>query len=240
MTAFYDITCASIPAHYLDRLAAVRSQKQIKAHRIDGVIWLTWPSNTKEVAELIFPLFGAELYQRQRQHWFAFRRQLPTFDVPDLTNARPLADLLFPTSVSLPSVPGDLPPPMPLTLVSDSTPRLATAMQCKLVDLHDWLDSVPTVRFSELKALRQLDSILILGRDLPPIAESQRFWGTRLLTPLGSRYDPFFPEATLLDILDLASKQLLLLRPTGMELIDQSHATPLTRAAVRLALREGR
>lgn len=239
MSPFRDITCASIPAFCQDRLASVRAQKQIKAQCIGGTIWLIWPSSTKDVAELIYPLPGSELYQRQQQYWFAFRRQLPSFDVPDLTTARPLAELLFPASVSLPSLPGNPLQPIPLTLITDTTPRLATALECKLVDLHDWLDSVPNVRFSGLKALCKNISILILGKDLPPIAESQRFWGTRLLTPLGYRYDPFFPEATLLDILDLASKQLLLLRSTGMELIDQSHAKPLTRAAVRLALREG-
>lgn len=238
MSPLHSITCASLPAAHLERLAPVRAWKQVKAENRDGTLWLSWPAHTAGVAELLYPLPGAELYERRAQHWFAFKRQLPTFEVPDLGMARPLAELLFPAPVAFPVVPKEGRQPVQLTLAADSTPRDATALVCKLSELHDWLETVPAPRFRELLVLRQREQVLVKGKNLPELAGAQRFWGQRLLVPLGFRYEPFFPETTLLSIFDLAARQLLLLSSSGMELIDTSVAQPLSRAAVKLALAE--
>lgn len=240
MSPLHSITCASLPAVHLERLAPVRAWKQVKAQNRDGILWLCWPAHTTGVAELLYPLPGVELYEKRGLHWFAFKRQLPSFEVPDLGMARPLAELLFPAPVVLPAVPKESRQPVQLTLAVDSTPRQASALVCKLSALHDWLETVPTPRFRELRAMRQREQVLVMGRNLPPVGEAERYWGQRLLVPLGYRYEPFFPEAILLNIFDLAARQLLILSHTGMELIDTSQAQPLTRAGVKLALTEAR
>jgi hypothetical protein len=65
--------------------------------------------------------------------------------------------------------------------------------------------------------------------------EGQRFWGTRLLVPLGLRVEPALPEPVLLDALRVSEQELLVLDPRGGEVIPQDAFRPLKRAGVRRA-----
>jgi hypothetical protein len=239
MTPLHAITCASLPRIHLERLAPIRAWRQVKVQEQGPTLWLSWPEQTAGVAELVFPLPGSELYERREGHWFAFKRQLPSFAVPDLAGAKPLSELLFPEAVTLPTVATAGRPAIPITLLADSQPREVSALRCCAAELHEWMETVPTARFAKVLALRQEDTVFLLGNNLPPIAGAQRYWGNRILTPLGFRYEPLLAEAILVGIFDLASKQMLLVDHQRMELVDSSRAQPLSRAAVKLALAEG-
>lgn len=239
MSSMDSITCASLPIVQLERLASIRSQKQVKGRIHQDKVWLLWNGNNQNIAELLFPIPGAELYERKEDHWHLFQRQLPSFNVPDLSEARPLAELLFPESIPLLPLPSVKLQPLAIKLVADSNPRESAAMLCQLSELHDWLETVPGIRIAELKALRKGNSVLIFGTSLPEISEGQRFWGKRIFVPLGNSYEPFFDEFTMIKIIDLASTQVLFIQHHGIECIDISKAQPLSRASVRLALMPG-
>ena len=57
--------------------------------------------------------------------------------------------------------------------------------------------------------------------------------------PLGFRPDPDLPPATLREAIGAEADELALLHEGGTERIPRAAFQPLTRASIRLALREG-
>jgi hypothetical protein len=85
---------------------------------------------------------------------------------------------------------------------------------------------------------------------LPAIAGGgDRFWGKDLLVPLGYRTYPDLPERDLCESIGVGDDEIGLLRlaggaaddggPAVLAVIPAEAFEPLSRAAVRLALREG-
>jgi hypothetical protein len=79
---------------------------------------------------------------------------------------------------------------------------------------------------------------LLVGNRLPLLSESERFWGRRVLVPLGFRPEPALGQGALCEVLHLDSEELAILRSESMEILPGSVLEPLSRAAVRLASRE--
>jgi hypothetical protein len=102
------------------------------------------------------------------------------------------------------------------------------------VDLARWAELAGTAELAALEAARADDEVLIRGRKLPAIA-GQRYWGDRLLAPLGFRPEPGLPEAALRRALGVAESEIVVLELDGFETIPCAALQPLGRARVRLA-----
>src|SRR5207302_880885 len=151
----------------------------------------------------------------------------------------PLHDVLTPAPVRpLPPPVPDL-RPVPLALAADDRPRPTTAVAYDLATLGAWADTVPAARLAALRAAHCGGRVLVLGRRLPLLPAGERFWGERVLVPLGYRPEPALPEAAVRAALGLAEDELLLMRPGNAEVVPGSALRPLTRAGLRLAGREG-
>jgi hypothetical protein len=93
-----------------------------------------------------------------------------------------------------------------------------------------------TADIEQLQAARFGDAVLLLGERLPPIAEGERFWGQRVLIPLGFRSEPALPESALREVLEVGPDDIALLGDRRAEVIEGRALQQLTRAGVRLAV----
>jgi hypothetical protein len=126
--------------------------------------------------------------------------------------------------------------PITLSLVHDHRPRHTTGLLCGLSELGRWADGATTARIVSIQAARAGDQVLLLGGKLPLLSGSERFWGERVLVPLGFRAEPALPERALLEAVGAGEDDLLLLGSQGAELVSRKAFQPLTRAGIRLAL----
>jgi hypothetical protein len=180
----------------------------------------------------VLPLVGVELYARRGGLWYRLGHHLPTFGLPaDEGESVPLDRAVTPTPVR-PELASDiLPRPVELRLVRDGRVREASALGCGLDELGRWADMAPTARLVALRAATAGDRVLLLGRPLPPIPGAERFWGGRILVPLGVRADPELPETALCGALGAGDDELLVLTHEGAE------AVPLDRAVTPTPVR---
>jgi hypothetical protein len=99
---------------------------------------------------------------------------------------------------------------------------------------------VETATSAALAAVRAAHSgpeVLLLGRKLPLLPTAERFWGERILVPLGFRPEPLFAENLLRGTLGVADNELVILSEGGAEVLPEEVLQPLSRSALRLALR---
>lgn len=82
--------------------------------------------------------------------------------------------------------------------------------------------------------------ILLLGDRLPPLPDAERFWGSRVLVPLGCRPEPALPESALVEALGLQVGEIAVHDGTRIDVLPGDALQPLTRAGIRLAGAEGR
>jgi hypothetical protein len=131
-----------------------------------------------------------------------------------------------------------------LGLAREGRERPATALCCPLAELDRWAEGATARRLTTLEAAYcpapgGAARVLLLGERLPPLAGGERFWGRAVLAPLGWRPEPALGEAALRAALGLKDEEIALLRPEGVEVVPRAAFRPLTRAGIRLALREG-
>src|SRR5262249_13874515 len=117
-----------------------------------------------------------------------------------------------------------------VSLVRNGTPRAASAMRLSLVELIRWAESATTHQFQGLQAARCGAQVLLRGR-LRPLA-GERFWGRRVLLPLGWRLEPNLPEGVLLAGMRLAAGEIVLFTGSGVEVVPAGAFGPVTRAGV--------
>ena len=93
-----------------------------------------------------------------------------------------------------------------------------------------WADTALT---REINAVRRKGKMAwLLGSDLPVLAKAERFWGNKLLVPLGYRPEPAWPESVLVDVAGIEKGELLVLRPDRVETLPLDAFQHLTRAAI--------
>jgi hypothetical protein len=80
--------------------------------------------------------------------------------------------------------------------------------------------------------------VMLLGQRLPTMSEGEKFWGDRVLTPLGFRPEPDLPESALLVALGVDEGDLLVIEAEGCEVVPRDAFRPLSRAGFRLAVAE--
>jgi hypothetical protein len=112
--------------------------------------------------------------------------------------------------------------------------RPASALVCEFAALAAWAESATTFELSAVRAARDGDRALLLGDRLPVIA-GRRYWGCRVLLPLGMRVDPDLGDDALRIACDVADDELLVLDEAGPAAVPDAAFAPLTRAGVRLS-----
>jgi hypothetical protein len=231
--------CASLPASALAALADLRRNPGLSVAHAGDRVWVTWTPGDEAIVPRLMAIPGVELYDRRDDLWFRRGCRLPSFGLPpDEGEAVPLHRAIVPGPVESILSEGIPPSPARLTLTRDDRVRAASALLCPLVELASWAELATSAQLADLGAARDEDRVLLRGRRLPPIVGGERFWGERVLAPLGFRAEPDLPEPALRRALGTAADMLLVLRAEGVEVVPLDAFRPLTRAGVRLALGE--
>jgi len=240
---FADACRARLPLEHLEALASLRVVPGVQVLRDETNLWLRWETDGDLVLRVILPLPDAVLFERREDRWHRVGEHLPSFDVPTLGDFQPLANMLFPAPVLPVAPPVRTPPPwqlQTLRLVSDPTPRVTSAVLTTRAALLAWVDAVTSARLQTLQFAHCDDDALLLGRRVPLLPSGLRFWGERVLRPLGFRVDPDLPERALLAAFGSEPGELAIVRDDRIELVSDDVLRPVTRAAVRLAAEEAR
>jgi hypothetical protein len=233
-----EICCACLPKDALPHLASLRCEPGLRAALTERHAWLRWDAGNERVLEAVMPIHGVELFSLHLGRWHRLGQLLPTFDIPANLDYRPLAHALFPAAVQ-PIAQGAVAwKPLRLALQPDDRPRAATALLCSLRALGEWCDTVPSARLASLQGAVLGEHVLILGESLPALPETERFWGRSVLIPLGQAPKFALPESALREIAGVQSDEFLLWRHERAEAIPRSVLAPLSRAGLRLAMRE--
>jgi hypothetical protein len=237
MNALADVCCASIPAAALPHLAALRTQAGLRIFPAGDRAWLRWDAGHEEVLRQLLPIEGAELFALRDGLWYRPGQHLPAFHVFPDGEGQPLARLLNPAPAQPETAAEPAFTPLPLLLVRDTHPRLASALVCPVAELARWADLATSRQLAALTGAVCGERVLVVGRPLPALAEGVRYWGRHVLTPLGFRPEPALPEELLREALGLNPDEVALLHPDGVEVLSWTLLAPLTRAGIRLALR---
>jgi len=233
-----DVSAARLAAEHLPALAPVRNHEDVRVHAAEGVAWVRWPAGRVEVVRCLLPVPGVEFFTRRDGLWFRFGSRLPTAEVPPSGDGRPVAAVLVPARFE-PTLPrSESMPPVRLGLVRGGEPKPATALGCAVADLARWADTATTAELAAVRAARSGERAVLLGSHLPAVVSATRFWGTDLLVPVGFRPDPDLPPAALRAAVGATAEELVLLDHDGAELIPTAAFEPLTRAGLRLAVRD--
>ena len=235
--ALEHVCCARLPASGLAVLADLRREPAITVTPADDHAWVQWEAGSEAVLRRLLPVSGVELYSRRDGLWYRPGAHLPSFEVPvDLEHGSiPLARAVTPRPIRPIEPDGTVLEPIRLGLAREATPRDASALQCALPDLGHWIEMACDTEIAALEAAWSGEVVLIRGRRLPAVAGA-RYWGNRLLTPLGFRPDPGLPELGLRRALGVAEGEVVVLAADGFETIPLAAFQPLTRAGVRLAM----
>jgi hypothetical protein len=235
-----DRTCAAVfPAGQLVALADLRGATGIQVILAGDRAWVRWEPEDERVLRRVLAVPGVELYDRRDGAWYPHGRSLPEFGVPlDSTEMLTLDRAITPLPIqpTMPSHAGL--EPLSLRLVRDPQARPASALRCRLVDLVDWVDTATTAQLLALLAARDGERMMLLGQGLASIGVGEKFWGDRVLTPLGFRPEPALPESALLGALGVIEGELLVIEADGCEVVPRDAFRPLSRAGFRLALAE--
>src|SRR5262245_57183690 len=230
------IACARLPKSALSALADLRRREDVRVLESGDRVWVFWESGDRQVLRRLLPVSGVELFEHREGLWYRPGGHLPIFNVPEDQDAVSLSLAITPFPI-VPEMRGRLDlQPARLTLTRDEQPRATRALRCRLAELAAWADSASTAELREIRAAREADQALLLGSSLPPILRAERFWGDRVLVPLGFCPEPAWPESALREALSVSEGELLLLASDRVEVIPIEVFQPLTRSGVRLAL----
>jgi MoxR-vWA-beta-propeller ternary system domain bpX2 len=236
----HNVCCTKLPISGLAALAPLRCAANVTV-RIDGKwAWLHWQAANDDVLNHVLPVPGVTLYERRDEEWYRYGSHLPAADVPDSADGRPLRDVLIPGPLQTVKPRGDRMEPVILRLVADHRPRSTTALGCGLGDVLKWADTVSSTRLESIRAAHCSSQVMLLGTRLPLIPGCKRFWGSRVLVPLGFRLEPDLPESAIVEALGIANDELLLMDSDGGEVISTEALQPLSRTGIRLAVGETR
>lgn len=223
---------ARLPLAGLAALAPLRAAGGVRII-VDDRAWVAWDAPRPDVVAAVLAVPGAELFEPRDGRWVRPGDRLPAFDVPPPGDPIPLDRAVIPGPFAA-MEPGDRElKRVPLCLVGSDVPRPTSAVRVSLAALQTWADAATTVEVTAVKAARSGDIAWLLGSRLPALPGSERFWGDRVLIPLGFRAEPDWPEASLREAANVGPDELLVLTEEATEAIPTEAFRPLTRGAVR-------
>ena len=239
-------------------LAELRGHGAIRVLMAGEVAWVSWEPGSELMQEMlvrrILPLTGAVLFTEREGCWYRMAEHLPRFDVPadDGSDWPPLERTIFPEPVETTRPHGCWHDPVRIRLVRDraTAPRPASALRCTPDTLAAWAERATTAALVALHGawIRPGSAggphglVLVTGaaQSLPLLEGGVRFWGTDLLLPLGFRAEPDLPHSAVRRAAGATDDELAVLDEHGIEVVPRAVFKPLSRAAVRLMLMEGR
>ena len=227
---------ARVPAGALPLLGRLRAYASVEVCGQAGHVWVRWNEGGYEVLQTLLPVEDAEFFERAdnagQALWRRCGHSLPAFEVPD-HGFHPLAGVLVPGPQQTFTDIEETTPRVVLALKRSGQARPATALMCTRTSLAQWAEMAASRDITVLKAATSENSVLLTGQPLPAI-EGERYWGERLLCPLGWAPDPALPESALLEAAGVADGEIALLRGNELEIIPRDQLVPLTRASARL------
>ncbi|MBK8207616.1 MAG: hypothetical protein IPK87_12640 [Planctomycetes bacterium] len=228
-----DAALARIPAQALSLLAGLRGERRILV-RLDGsTAWVRWDAPGAEVVRALLPAAGAEFFELVGDSWRPCGRLIHTPGVP-ADGFLPLESVLLPAAFAHAISAPALPAAVAFSLVPLTTPQPASALFCSAADLAAWADMAPQRSLEQLRGARSGGSVLVMGGHELPTIPGRRFWGERLLVPLGFGPHPDLPESTLLEALEVPGDCLAIATQSALEIVPLNAFAPLTRASARL------
>jgi hypothetical protein len=218
----------------LAALAPLRAAGSVRVI-VGDLAWVTWDGPRPDVVAAVLAVPGTELFEPRDGHWFRSGDRLPAFDVPPAGDPVPVDRAVIPGPFAA-MEPGDRElKRVPLRLVRSDLPRATSAARCSLKVLATWADAATTAEIAVVKAARCGDVVWLLGSRLPALPGGERFWGDRVLIPLGFRAEPDWPEAALREAANVGPDELLVLTEDAAEAISVGAFRPLTRGSIRRA-----
>jgi hypothetical protein len=211
-TPLHEVCRASLPREALPVLAGLRARSSVHVTLEAERAWVSWPEGDEEVLRRVLPVSGVELYVHRDGRWHRFGHHLPAFGATSRGEPQPLDRVLYPAPVQPVPPPASGLQPVALGLAPDHRPRQASAGAYGLSELTAWAEAVPSARLKALRAACHDGRVLLLGTRLPPLPGGERFWGERVLVPLGYRPEPALPESAVREALGAAEEELLLVR----------------------------
>jgi hypothetical protein len=238
-------SAARVPAGHLAVLAALRGRAAIRVadDPASGLVWVRWEPGDEAVEAALRAVPGVEFFDAAEGSWRRRGSRLPSgLAPPGPENMAPLPGLIAPAVISAEAARADW-RVSALRLVPDDVVRPATAVLTTPADLLDWAAAAPTAEIERFLAAGSAGRLLLIGRN-PPWVEGVRFWGARLLVPLGWRVDPAFPEDHLAGAIGVAEGEIALIRSDGqerirVEIVPLEAIQPLTRHGLRRAAGAG-
>src|SRR5262245_12834167 len=234
-TLFDCASAALMPITGLGALAAVRCHAKVTVVLSDDRAWVNWPPGDSEVWQRLLAVGGATFFEQRDGVWYQLGHRLPAFDVPPPGDARPLDRVLLPAPQQAQGAPSLGVEPLPLRLVPCHQVHATTALRTTIDAIQAWVDRATTRELGAVRAARCGESIMLRGERLPLIATAERFWGGRVLTPLGMRVEPDLPETVIRASAMVSLNEVLVITEGGAEAVPEEAFTPLTRARARLA-----
>jgi len=231
-------TCraARVPARGLAALAPLRAKGGVHVVMDKATSWVTWDGDRRDLIDTLLTVPGVEWFESRDGRWFGLGTHLPVFDLPPGGESIPLSRALVPAAFAATETESREPAGVPLRLVRSEAPHPATALRCRVEALRSWADKATTIEITRVKAARRGDVAWLLGHVLPAIPGATRFWGERVLVPLGFRADPDWPESALREAAGVRDEEILVLAGQGAEAIPAPAFRPLTRGALRRAI----
>jgi MoxR-vWA-beta-propeller ternary system domain bpX2 len=233
------VSAARLPAGEVAALGPVRHDPDVRVHLDTDRAWVRWPAGRADVIRCLVPVSGVVFFSKRSDGgWSRFGSRLPTADGPPDESGEPLVRVMFPARLD-PIPPGEKPfPPLGLRLVRGGQPQTVTGAVTSLDQLAAWADTATTLALSAIRAARCGRRVLLVGSKVPPIPGSTRFWGSDLLLPVGFRTEPVLPPSIVRTAVGATADDLAQFDESGVDLVPRSAFEPLTRAGVRLAVRE--
>ncbi|MGF1580417.1 MAG: hypothetical protein ACFCD0_13735 [Gemmataceae bacterium] len=235
-----DVELACIHQTRLPLLARLRCHNQVTVTMVEESAWIRWTPGDETVLEQLLPVRDVGLFRKENGQWFPYNGYLPAKDIPESFDDTPLSHVLFPEKIAMVSPRSELPSPSSFRLIPSDKPRVGTGLLCQLEVLTEWSQTVSVLKLETLRAAIAGNDVFILGESLPAILSGDRFWGTRVLVPLGMRLHPELSEATVRSALSTNTDELVLFRENSCEAIPEVVFQPLSRASLSLVMRETR
>ncbi|MCA8910866.1 MAG: hypothetical protein KDB82_04125 [Planctomycetes bacterium] len=227
---------ARIPASALALLGRLRTYASVQVRIEEQRAWVRWDEAGFQVLRALLPVEGAEFFEKLDSSWHLCGYSLPAFEIPE-DGFVPLAMVLTPAAVHTVPDEAEALPRVQFALKRSSEIHSARALLCKPGALAVWADMATLGEFNGILAARSGDLVLVTATgdaSLPPLAGAERYWGERLLFPLGYGPDPDLPESALLTALSIRDDEFALVRHAAVEVIPRGVLQPLTRASARL------